>query len=287
MSKSFAKWFTAILLLIWGWKLLSILIKDDQGVMALTTILRPDLWWLPASAGVISLLFAWATVITNAGHNHNKHSFTLYLKRGIIIIPIFFANTALNYTLGEEALQKRFTESNKGSLSSSQKSYENNLLSSKPSKNKKDTTKIIPQKHDSTPPQETQTNPIASTEWWGFDDDGYMRTTLYDILKLERDKNIGVKVSLVGMAATVTEKSGKKRGVFYRFFIGCCAADAAPLHLEIPIELAEKFEKNQWVRLRGTFTVEGAGKNERNRILNPLIDKTEKPQNPYLTKFDY
>jgi uncharacterized repeat protein (TIGR03943 family) len=70
--------------------------------------------------------------------------------------------------------------------------------------------------------------------------------------------------------------------VVFRFMITCCAADALPLPIAVDSERSVGFDKDQWVRVTGTFSLLRVGDNPVPLVVDAAIEPIEAPAVPYL-----
>ena len=192
--------------------------------------LQPQFSVLVILSGVLFILFAVSLIF---GKGPVPHQDTAGFLPGIIILlPLLFLINSKGSSLGSGAFENRVLDSN---------IVQNNLN------------------------EAVEENPISVEQLMSqslTDRDGqppvsYEQADINELLNNAgqfRNRPVMIK-------GVIQELPGVEwaDAVIYRFFITCCAADARPLGVYIPSLGFQKFEKGDWVEVKGSYRIATVG----------------------------
>lgn len=92
----------------------------------------------------------------------------------------------------------------------------------------------------------------------------------------------GRKVNVTGFVFHDKKAMPENEFLAARFVIRCCAVDATPAGLFVKTNWKEEFKVDDWVKVKGVFTIEKFEGRDKLIIIPESIEKTSEPNSPYI-----
>jgi len=247
------RWLHPVLFATWTGYLIYLLASQSY-----VAFLRPEFGILLAIAHFVAMGFMIAAMVRPKTTEMNLAAISRAL---VLLVPVLYAMTVPDTTLGKQAFKKRFIGTNNGTIGRQAPT----MLSSQGAENNPDPA--------SSPGQIEDIRQEAPQE-----------RTILEILR-NPDLFKGQRVVFAGMILRDEQLKphfGGRDTAVYRFLINCCAADALPLAIALDSAKTEPFANDQWVQVDGIFEFEQVDGNHVPIISKPRIKPVEAPAVPYL-----
>lgn len=238
-----------------AWMVALVYLLDSRRYM---DFLRPEFGLLLVPAVFIAMSFMITAV---AGNRTTDADVSTALRAAVLLLPLVYLIGAPDAKLGEQAFKNRFVGT--GTIASKTREPSGERFPWEEGQNEDEASLI-----DTTRPRSRSAGECFIT-------DLYRRADRYD----------GRRVVFTGMImrdGALKEHFGGRDTAVYRFLITCCAADALPLAVAVDTDQTESFDKDQWVRVSGTFSLRRIGDKTFPLVIDAAIEPIEAPVIPYL-----
>ena len=232
--------------------------------------LQQSLWPLLAGGLVMLILFLVAAAARTSNHLEKSALGTRWVQASVVLLPLMYMVVAPESGLGSHALKTRYVSS------------------------------TVP-----LTPTDTEVEPLTSADQPPASESAESTTTQSAGTSPElipaSEPEPPVRVSLLAVVEQLDQLKGKRvitqgqvyhdevpEGHFmlYRFVMRCCAADALPVAVLVPVPDPQKFEEDSWVEVEGRPRRHEEDEEGRAVLLDAKVKWIEGPQNHYLTPYD-
>jgi uncharacterized repeat protein (TIGR03943 family) len=218
--------------------------------------LRPEFGWLLVPAIFIAMGFMIAAMACN---RFAEVDLSNALRAAVLLLPLVYLIALPDAMLGGVDFKNRFVGTS-GIASITQEP----------------TGEVFPWDRNDIggdPPEDDPAEVAAATE-----------CSITDLYR-QADRYDSRQVMFTGMIMrdeALKEYFDGRDTVVFRFMITCCAADALPLAIAVDSDPSTSFDKDQWVRVSGTFSLHRIDDKSFPLVVDAAIEPIEAPAAPYL-----